>query len=241
MVRLILTRSPEDNRQLASLLSDRAVEVLEYPCVDFTLHPFNGSEVDGRALASFAAVAFTSHRAVAAVASAPEGFRRAGLVLAAVGKRTAAAMERILGRPADLVSEEGTGRDLGEKLAASLPAGSRILHVRGATTTGHLKEALEAAGLALSSLVVYANVAPAMAPLEIEGRSVALFASPSAVRRFCAVNPGMTGRIDAVAIGPTTAACLRESDVHSVAMAHEPTPAALVECVIDLIERWSHE
>jgi uroporphyrinogen-III synthase len=239
VVTLILTRASDDNQRFAAQLAGCALSIIDYPCIDFTMHSFAGDEVDGHSLSSFAAVAFTSHRAVPGVARVAHEFQREDLVLSAVGQRTAAAIEAVLGRIPRVVSQEGTGADLGRRLAAVLAPGATVLHVRGGATTGHLGAALVAAGLAVVPLVVYENHAPELVPLEVRGPCVALFASPSAVHRFHAANPELVRELTAVAIGPTTADSLKKVGAGHVVAAARPTAEELLKCVSDLLERWS--
>ena len=241
MATLILTRTPEDNRLLTESLSSRGLDIIHYPCVDFRMLPFAGGDVAGHPLASFAAAVFTSRRGVAGVADVARQFRKAGMLIGAVGRGTASAVEEVFGRSPDVVSREGTGADLGRRLAETIPACSRVLHVRGAMTTGHLRGACEVAGLALTPLVVYENVSPDLERLAVQGRCAAVFASPSAVTRFLSVNPDLAGEMFALAVGPTTAQALKEHGVGRVAVAAEPTNEALIQCVDDLIARWSDE
>lgn len=232
---VILTRAPEDNARLAAELSERGLRVVEVPCVGTRVREVDLGEVGGTGLAEFAAVAFTSRRAVEAVAPVWTTF--AGL-LAAVGEATAEAMTVAFGRRPDVVSAEGTGESLARQLASQLSAGAAVLHLRGDKTTGTLGQGLVAAGLEFHEEVVYDNVGPVVERLTgvVEG-TLAVFASPSAAHRFFGVNEHLVGVVQPVAIGPTTEAALLSLGTRPPALAGRPDAAALLACIIELTGR----
>ena len=235
---VILTRTVEDNAPLVGALSAHGVSVVEVPCLASRPRPFKVSQVGGRGLAGFAAVAFTSRRAVAAVAHEAKAWRAYGGLLAAVGSGTAEAMTEAFGRPPEVISEDGTGGSLAEQLANRLPVGGTILHLRGDKTTGTLQGGLTAAGFSFHEEVVYENVAPVIERLDGVGAgTLALFASPSAARRFFAVNEHLLDVVQPVAIGPTTQAALLSLGTKEPAVATRPDMAALLECIIELTRR----
>jgi uroporphyrinogen-III synthase len=136
------------------------------------------------------------------------------------------------------LSDEGTGESLAALLAAQLPAGSAILHLRGSKTTGTLQRGLSAAGFSFHEEVVYENVAPSIQRLEgIPEGTLAVFASPSAARRFFAANEHLLTQVLPVAIGPTTEAALRSMGAREPEMATRPDVEALLECILEITGR----
>lgn len=235
--KVVLTREAGDNDALADALTSLGIETIEYPCIATKMLPYDGeSLISGRALEEFGAVIFSSRRGVAGMAKAGERLGRGRALLCAVGPATASALEKLSGRPADLVSANGTGAVLAEELVRHLAAGAVVLHVRGSQTTGNIPRILASAGIEVHELTVYENRSPDLKPLDLDGISVAVFASPSAARRFFEVNPSALDRITAVAIGPTTAKALRELGVATIKVASRPDVTALVKCVADVLE-----
>lgn len=235
---VILTRAAADNVVLAEALAGHGVDVVQIPCLATRVRPVKLSEVGGTGLNRFAAVAFTSRRAVDAVAHGVGEWQAYGGLLAAVGQGTAQTIADILGREPEVVSEVGTGESLAALLAARLPTGAAVLHLRGDKTTGTLQRGLSAAGLALHEEVVYENVSPAIKRLEwVPDGTLAVFASPSAARRFFAANEHLAGVVRPVAIGPTTQAALRSLGTREPALAPRPEVEALVECILKITGR----
>ncbi len=209
---VVLTREPEDNRQLARALAERGVPVREIPCVQtrwLCPEPPQGS---------FGAVALASRRAV-------EGLIRAGLaeslvqaeprpVVAAVGEATRAALEAA-GIAVDLVAEPPTGRTLAEVLHARLEPDLRVLVPCGVAKGGGLEPGLRALGRSFEALPVYANQAPEGEPLEPFPVAAVFVAAPSAARRLLSRAPWLRDH-SFLAIGPTTAAALAELGVREI-------------------------
>ncbi len=222
---VILTREGEDNRTLRETMESLGVAVREVPCVATRFLP-----VDTALLAQYDAVAVTSRRAVVAAASG--AWTEYPGILAAVGQSTAEAMTEMWGRAPDLVAEDGTGHGLGRLLGDVLGGQGRVIHVRGSKTTGTLQAALQNAGLVMEEVVSYENVAPEIALLaDIQPGALAVFASPSAARRFFAVNGHLLAVVQPVAIGPTTAAALRTMGTKEPFIASAPTAGALTELI----------
>ncbi len=235
---VILTRAVEDNVELAQALSQRGLNVVEVPCLATRATNVQLAGVGGAGINQFAAVAFTSRRAVEAVASWATAWQTYGGLLAAVGPATAESIAATLGRTPEVVSEEGTGESLAALLATQLPSGSSILHLRGSKTTGTLQEGLSTAGFSFHEEVVYENVAPSIPRLEeVPEGTLAIFASPSAVRRFFAANEHLLSQVLPVAIGPTTEAALRSIGAKEPEMASRPNVEALLECILEITGR----
>jgi uroporphyrinogen-III synthase len=236
---VVLTRERADNVALARRLEEAGIEVLDYPCIETRFLPVDGAALAApHGLEACAAVVFTSRRGVEAIAGAAVDWDRFPGLVAAVGEGTARTAERVLGRVPEVVSTDGTGATLGRMLGERLHPGGVVLHVRGRKTTGHLQAALVEAGLNVVEEVVYENASPALKPLDgVPDGAVAVFASPSAARRFFGANEALCGRIRPVAIGPTTAAALAEMGCDAAAVAVRPELEELTTCILDLVGR----
>ena len=202
---VVLTREPEDNRELAAALRDRGVPVREIACV--ATRYLDPGELPGGA----GAIAFSSRRAVRGLLrlvdwqGLVQGPRRP--LVAAVGTATAAELERA-GLVPDLVAAPPEGRVLARMLIARLEPGARIVIPRGNLRAGGMDATLAKAGMVLEPLVVYENLAPEIPASEPFGVAAVFIASPSAGQRLCAALPWIRCA-PFFAIGPTTAAAMR--------------------------------
>lgn len=204
---VVLTRRTEDNAPLTARLEGAGLRVIDYPCVAIAWRDPDGPEIEACLARPPVAMIFPSRNAV-------EGFfrwrathpdfrdRPRPALVGAVGPRTAAALEAF-GWGADLVAEPATGEELARRLAPRLKPGDRVCSVRGDLSRDASRPGLEAAGMRVIGLTVYANRAPDCVPLT-ENADVAVFASPSAADRFFTCNPTRSVR-HCVAIGSTTA------------------------------------
>jgi uroporphyrinogen III methyltransferase/synthase len=204
------------------------------------------------ALESYDVLLLTSANAVRLLAAraAARGIAlaREGLRIACVGPATAkAAGETGLSVdfvPADRFDAEG----LLAALEAWRPlAGLRFLLPRSAAARDALPEGLRARGARVDAIALYR---PEAAPADaawlrgelLAGRLDALtFTSPSAVRHFCALldepSREAAGRSVVVAIGPVTAAALREAGLDPHVVAGRAEGEALVEGLAGYFER----
>jgi uroporphyrinogen-III synthase/uroporphyrinogen III methyltransferase/synthase len=197
-----------------------------------------------RALDGFDWVVFASGNGVertlermAAIGVSPAAL--AARRLAAVGPATAARLARDV-RPPDFVPGEAKGEALAAEIAP-LVRGRKVLLPRAAEGRAELPEGLAAGGAILSAPDAYRTVAaPAetLRPLadwisrgEVDAVT---FASPSAVKAVAgalgAERPAL-GRVLLAAIGPTTAAALREAGLEVGAMPSEYTAPALADAI----------
>jgi len=233
---VILTREAGDNALIAARLEGSGATVVEYPCIETRLLPYGGEPLGrGLNLEDFDAIAFSSRRAVAGMGPVAGRLTAGRFLLAAVGDATARELQAVLGRSADLVGSKGTGAALGEELGAALGSGRRVLHVRGNKGLGHFRSAVEKLGVKVSEVIVYENVSPVLASLNLVEPVVALFASPSAADRFFAVNKGTEALVTGVAIGPTTGSRLESLGLARVVVAGHPGVDELVACIEELI------
>jgi uroporphyrinogen-III synthase len=164
-----------------------------------------------------------------------ERLKAPGVVIAAVGETTAAALEDLLGQKADIVAEPPTGEGLAQAIIAKA-APTTLLSVGGNRTTGGLKRLLVERGFEVCELAVYENFQPKLAPLTLDRPAIVVFASPSATETFFAVNSGLKETINCVAIGPTTKESLVKLGAKNISMASQPTADEMFGVIIKLTE-----
>lgn len=236
-----LTRSAEDNASLGAQLEARGLGWLDLPCLATEARrPPEARLAALRTEGPFAAVAFPSKRAVAALLDAPDLVASLGLapdaslLVAAVGPATAEAL-RSRGWPVQVEPEDKTGAALAEALAARLAPGARVLLPGGDRARPELPAGLAARGLAPVPLEVYAH-GPAPAPKAPVRPDAVICASPSAAEAFLDANPDL---VDApfVAIGPTTEAALARLGARRILRAAGPSGEALVEATLAALGR----
>ncbi len=233
---VILTREFEDNLSLADSLRERGVEAYQYPCIASRILPYAGGEIcPGKKLENFRVVAFTSKRGVAGMKPVYQRLKKSNQLLAAVGEATAKAIEREIGRKAEIIAEPQTGEGLAQAIIKKLKEPAPALYVQGNKTTGEFKKIMEQNGFLVCDLVVYENYPPELKPLRLKNQLIAVFASPSAAKLFFKVNPGLKDTVTCVAIGPTTGKFLGGIGVKRMVVATRPDPDYLMECILKTI------
>lgn len=174
--------------------------------------------------ASWGGIALTSPRAAAAAAQAGDAW--AGPIWA-VGEATAAWARRL--GPDVRGAEAGTARALADRIVADAPAGT-VLFPCGQRRREALPARLAAAGIPVREIRVYTTAlrpGPLLGGSPQPGADVAVaFFSPSGVEAALA-DPSFPWAARLAAIGPTTAAALRDAGA-APAVAATPTPAALL-------------
>jgi uroporphyrinogen-III synthase/uroporphyrinogen III methyltransferase/synthase len=241
--RVAVTRGRAGEDALSARLRELGADVVEFPSIA-TAPPDAWEDLDRalRDLARFDWIAFASATAVDMALGRLEtlGLERPPAVrLAAVGKATAERLRRRWRAP-DLVPEEARGEALASALAADV-RGRRVLVPRAAEGRPELVEGLAAAGAEVVAPVCYRTLPASPASLAPLGEALArgeldavAFASPSAVRSVVsALGPGagLLGRCALAAIGPTTAAALREAGLAPAVVPSEATGRHLAEAI----------
>lgn len=242
--RVAVTRGKAGEDPLAARLRALGAEVLEAPAIA-TAPPESWEALDAAlgALERFDWIAFASATAVDATLGRLEALGHPApppsVRLAAVGRATAERLSRRLRAP-DLVPPEARGDALAAALGPRV-AGRRVLVPRAAEGRPELVEGLEAAGAEVVAAPCYRTVpAPpeALAPLAEALRRGELdavaFASPSAVHAvLAALGPGgaALSRCALAAIGPTTAAALREAGLEAAIVPAVSTAADLADAI----------
>jgi uroporphyrinogen-III synthase/uroporphyrinogen III methyltransferase/synthase len=249
--RVAVTRGAGGEDALSAGLRALGAEVLEFPAIAVG-PPEDGAPLDAalRQLPRFAWAAFASVNAVERTVARLDalGVPRAALAdlrLACVGPATAARLADLVRQP-DLLPGEHTGAALAASLARHV-AGRAVLVPRAAEGRPELGDGLAAAGAEVVAPVAYRTVAapPAsLAPLgdllEAGRVDAVAFASPSAVRSVAAAlgpRAALLGRVLLGAIGPTTAAALRQAGLTPGAVPAEHTAEALAAALAAALGR----
>ena len=148
-----------------------------------------------------------------------------------VGERTAVGV-----RDRGYTVEHGptrTAAELGSMLVSALAPGAVVLWPRG-SVSDDLAKLLRVAGIEVRDPIVYRTLPIESADPPPTADAV-LLTSPSAVHAYAVrVAPG--AHATAIAIGPTTAAAIRDSDLEfsAVLPLERPTPRAFAQCLEDL-------
>jgi uroporphyrinogen-III synthase len=247
--RIVVTRAPEQARELIRTLEHMGAEIVPLPSVEFE-SPEDSEPLD-RALGEFRKfdwVLFTSQNAVRFVALRLEQLGLPPVVrrVAAVGPATEEAA-KLQGFHVDYVAKNHTAHSLAHELRDSL-AGGKVLVPRSDRAGDHVAVALREGGAEVTDVVAYRTVAPEAPDQAVLDRiraaeiDVTIFASPSAFHNL----DGFLGagelaklaeRVQFAAIGPTTAKAMREAGVRVHIEAEEASAAGLA----DAIAKYYHE
>jgi len=246
--RIVVTRAPEQARELIHELERLGAHVVLLPMVSFA-PPEDWRKLDEqlRRLDWFQAILFLSKNAVryildrcAQLGIKCELLGSSNRLIAAVGPGTGKALEE-RGIRVNYVAEKGTGEALAGELRRSL-AGRRVLLPRSDRGDERVTAALHAAGADVTEVVAYRTTVPTEADASVLGGisraevDAVLFASPSAFENFRTVigeteTQNLSNRIDFVAIGPSTARAIRESHSLVAVQAEEPSAAGLARAL----------
>lgn len=251
--RVVVTRALEQAEELVQRLEELGAEVLHAPSVHFEA-PLDPTRLDGalRNLSSFDWLIFTSQNAVRFVVrriaewGEPVATLRAtALRIAAVGQATAAA-GRAAGFDVTYVASRSSGEALAKELSDRL-AGRRILLPRSDRARPELPKALRAAGAEVIEVVAYRTLDAPLAKSggleEIRSGEVdaIAFASPSAFHALAdAMESAELSRIGEgavlAAIGPVTAAAIREAGLTVHVVADESSAGGLATALARYFE-----
>ena len=233
--RVLVTRPREQIAALADALHALGAAPVPYSTIELGPPPsyealdaaLAGPPPDWIVFSSPSAVRFTTARADATATRA----RLGGPKIAAVGVETARAATAA-GLRVDVVPAADDQRQEGLAAAlGALPAGTRVLFPQTLGGREHLREALAARGCVVEVVPVSETRAIADLP-PLPAFDAATFASPSALRAFCARWGAVRLADAAVAvIGPTTAAAARELGVRVDAMPDAPSMIALARAL----------
>ena len=224
-----VTRARPQAGQLARRLEELGAGVVEAPVLALRALDFELPD-----LAAYDLLCLTSPNGVHHLMERLRDARRlAGVMVAAIGPGTAAALEA-RGIVADVVPERAVAEGLVEALR-DLPV-ARALIARGAEGRDVLPDALRQRGAEVDVLALYETVA---APLDEVTRAAAsesdyvLFTSGSAVRHFVAAAGAQALAGPKLAsIGPATSAALRAHRAEPDLEADPHTPHGLVDALL---------
>lgn len=229
--RVLLLRDPGRGDELVEALEAQGAEAR---CRPATAHrPLLAPEAVQaavRALPAGAWVLLSSPQAAESFAAALDEPTRAALFhlrLGAVGPGTARALAEA-DLPLDLLATRQDGAGLAQELLAGAGAPPAALLPAARLGRPELAEALDAAGVRVERLALYAtDPCPPLDPVELAGVDALVLFAPSAARAALA---GVTlpPSCALVAIGPTTAAELQHVGHPARAVADAPTPAGIL-------------
>jgi uroporphyrinogen-III synthase len=249
---ILITRASEQTASLVRELEARGAKPVLQPMIAF--HPptdFGPLDKALRELRTFDWLLLTSANTVRALMERSQSLgvdvmnSFAALRIAAVGPVTAEAARRA-GLPVSQVATKHQGLALAEEFAAEF-ARKRILLPRSNLASPDLPDALRRLGAQVTEVIAYRTFA---AEPEGEGQSqfssghleAILFFSPSAVRNFLNWDEGKGGQVlrsisdpsrkaAVVAVGPVTAAALREAGLRQIVQAQDTTVPAVIEAL----------
>jgi uroporphyrinogen III methyltransferase / synthase len=240
--RIVVTRAPQQSKELCKSLEELGAEVLMLPLVRF-LEPENTLDLDRaiRSLGKFDWLIFTSANAVTFFLSRCRtlGFwpsAKAGKV-AAVGSATRLALESE-GLEASLVPSQFSGAGLAGELSGAI-AGKNVLLPRSDRAGEELPSLLRQAGANVTEVIAYRTAGPESFDRNLietirAGQADGItFFSPSAFREFQnLMGDEILGRLEPqlafVAVGPVTAEAIRDARMRVVIEADQATTASVV-------------
>jgi uroporphyrinogen-III synthase len=243
---VVLTASAGTFPGLAEALRALPVVVEEHPLMNFA-PPADWSPLDSAldSLDSYAAVAFTSPRAAAAVVDRMAG--RQGQRLRsqnppaawAGGQATSAALGDSLGQVRTPTEADAAALGAAEALARAMlqaGVGGPVLFPCGDSRRDELPDRLRSHGIAVEEVVCYRSVLASESAAQAAAArgTVLVVASPTVADllvRACPPN----ARPDLLAVGPTTAASARASGWSPVAVAAKPSVDALAAAVRNVL------
>lgn len=252
--RIVVTRSPEQAREVVESFVALGAVVFILPAVSFSAPVDNGAldiaiaelaSYDWVLLTSANAARFFSRRCRALLAGAPSA---ASPRYAAVGPATASAATAE-GFRVEYVAREYRGVALGRELGPAV-SGRKVLLPRSDRANQELPQALTAQGAIVVQVVAYrtgglgaheARVAEMFRAAEFD--VVSLF-SPSALANLqTEFGHGTLRRVASraalAAVGPATAGAIREAGLPVAIVAKEPTAWSLVHAVSEYFDRGS--
>ena len=228
-MRVVVTRAATQSDELIDAIDRAGGQVVAAPMVEVA-PPADGGlavaeAIGGLGPADWLAV-LSSNAARSIVAAVPEPRR---CRLAVLGKSTGAPLAEA-GWQIDVVARVPTAEGLLADMLDCEPAGRCVL-VQAENGRPDLAHGLRARGWRVDVVIGYRNMAPEIDPAIIEearGADIVVFASPSAVERYC----DLLGPEPPVAacIGPTTEQAARSAGFTTVT-ASEPTVPSLVETI----------
>jgi uroporphyrinogen-III synthase len=243
--RVLVTRTREQAEGLVDRLHDAGASVAVVPLIATVPIAEPEAIVAGAARNAAAPsprwVGFSSATAVRLVIGAAGAPALSGMLIAAVGPATAAALLSAGATP-ELVASEHDADGLATAMIQAGMAGARVWLPVAEGARGDLAERLRAAGAAVNVQLIYRSVLPAAAPDRLRAAFVAgvdaiTLTSGSTARNLALAMgaEGVPSSIPIVCIGEQTAAEARAAGLTVQAIAREASVhglvAALTECL----------
>jgi uroporphyrinogen-III synthase len=232
-MRILVTRPEPDGERTAAKLRARGCEVMLAPLLRV-------ETVDADLDGVWHAVAVTSVNALRAIADHPALEALLASPAYAVGGRTADAAQAQ--GFANVVSAEGDVGDLARAMKTHLQSGMRVLYLAGEERSGDLTGALAAAGIKVTTRMVYRTLALSAFPPDVREALVAgwiegvLHFSRRSAETYlgCAAAAGLTAQALApvqFCLSPQVAELLEVAGARATRVADQPNEAALVGLV----------
>jgi uroporphyrinogen III methyltransferase/synthase len=252
--RIVVTRAPEQARELIREMERLGAEVLILPTVSFA-PPSDWQPVDSalRAIDEFDWILLTSQNAVRFLAQRSgelkvdvKSLEARKPSIAAVGPATAQAAAEA-GFRVLYIAREHSGEGLARELQASLK-NSRVLLPRSDRADDRLPNLLRDNWARVTEVIAYRTAAPKTLDAKILDRvrradvDTIVFASPSAFHNLSDVIGAkhlaeLSSRVDFAAIGPTTARALRDAGARVALEANESSAAGLADAIAKHYQR----
>jgi uroporphyrinogen-III synthase len=162
--------------------------------------------------------------------------------IACVGPATADALS-VLGVRPQLMPEEFKSAQVATELLAQVDQDTRVLMVRAKDADPELPRRLRERLSQVDDVIGYRSepdlqgIAEVKRLLETDAVDAITFTSPSIVTYFVAAAGTIPQRVLLAAIGPVTAARMRELNLNPAVVAREHTAVGLVEAICDHYER----
>lgn len=172
--------------------------------------------------------------------------------IAAVGQKTAEAVERVLGRKADLVPAAYTADCLAETFSAIYDPFSRILLIQGNLSRPALANGLRQNGYDFEKMVVYDTVEERCNQellnmvLQKDKPEVLTFTSPSSIEAFLSFisQPEVEkDQLDkpCIVIGPTTEEAAKRHGFRNILLPAQYTAEAMIDALLHYYEQRTGE
>jgi uroporphyrinogen-III synthase len=241
---ILVARAPERASGLLALLRERGLDPVAAPVIE-RAPVEDPTELDAArerlAAGAYAWVVITSVNAVYALLGTRIGAPQTNTRPSDVGRTTwwaavGPATERALARydvTADLVPETATAAGLADAFPHASAGDPRVLLPLGDLASDTLRAGLEAKGWAVDVVTAYRTVAHELPPELRRRYDVVVVASGSAARQVAA----QLGPQRVVAIGEPSAGTARAVGHTVLAVAEEPTDAALADAVTEALVR----
>ncbi len=254
--RVIVTRAPEQSKELIERLGELGAEAVLLPLVRF-VEPESTADLDQaiRSLDTFDWLIFTSANAVtfflgrcralecwpagaAGPSSAAKNVAANVTKIAVVGSATELALKKE-GLQASLVPREFSGAGLAAELRGAV-AKKNVLLPRSDRASEELPALLRKAGAKVTEVIAYRTVGPGsfdhelIASIRAGQADAVTFFSPSAFREFqnllgAEALAGWDSRVVFAAVGRVTAEAIRAANLPVAVEAEEATTASLIE------------